>query len=175
MKRSTQAGIAVGLVAIATAFGVALINRRGADADLARTLALRSDSTALDLALRSRDRTQFVSAIERNDATTGPAPADRPSPPAPVRRQVRAAPAVTRAPARVASPVPTEVAEAEAAPMAAPQGESAPAPVETQTEAAPAPARTPDHYPAPRPTPTRKGGYWSTGDVIRNAPFPINP
>ena len=174
MKRSTQAGIAGGLVAIATAFGVAFINRQDADADLARTLALRSDSTALDLALRSRDRTQFVSAIERNDATAAPAPAERPSPPALVRRQARAAPAVASAPARVASPVPTEVAATETAPTAAPRNESAPAPAETAAEV-PAPARTPDHYPAPRPTPTRKGGYWSTGDVIRNAPFPINP
>ena len=171
MKRSTQAGIAGGLLAIATAFGVAAFNRRGTSVELERRLALRSDSTALDLALRARDRTQFVSAIERNDAETAPAPLSRPNPQAPVRRPLPVAPEVMRSPSRVAAPAVTEVAAAEPAP----QVESTPAPVETPAEAAPAPARTPDHYPAPRPTPTRKGGYWSTGDVIRNAPFPINP
>lgn len=174
MKRSTQAGIAGGLLAIATAFGVAVIQRQSASAELERRMALRSDSTALDLALRSRDRTQFVSAIERNDAAPEPAP--RPSTRAPVRRQVRASPAVIRSPARVTAPVATEVATAESAPAASPQAEAAPAPVDAPAEAAPVPSRTPDHFPAPRPTPTRRsGGYWSTGDVIRNAPFPINP
>ena len=172
MKRSTQAGIAGGLLAIATAFGVAVIQRQSAGAELERRMALRSDSTALDLALRSRDRTQFVSAIERNDAAPEPGP--RPSTRAPVRRQVRASPAVIRSPARVTAPVATEVATVESAAAASPQAEAAP--VDAPAEAAPVPSRTPDHFPAPRPTPTRRnGGYWSTGDVIRNAPFPINP
>jgi hypothetical protein len=60
-----------------------------------------------------------------------------------------------------------------------------PAPVQTAgTTTAKAPATTTtlprpesgNHYPSPARHPQpRRGGYPSTGDIIRNAPFPINP
>lgn len=173
MQRRTQIGIAGGLVFVATALGVAIVSRQSSAADLERRLALMSDSTALDLALQSRDRTQFVSAIERNDAETAPSP--EPDGKAAVRRPTRAAPVASPARARVAAPKTTEVASTETAPVASPSQDSEPAPIETPAQASPAPAPSADHIPAPRPTPSRKGGYWSTADVIRNAPFPINP
>jgi hypothetical protein len=40
---------------------------------------------------------------------------------------------------------------------------------------APAPQPTAAPSPTPTPTPQRKGGYATMGDIMRNAPFPINP
>lgn len=175
MKRSTQIGVTSGLVAVAAALGIAVVNRRATNAELERRLALASDSTALDLALQSRNRTRFVSALERNDAETAPAPSPARINRTTVRRPARAIPVESPTRARVAAPQAAEVATNETAPTSSPLPESAPAPIEATSEAAPAPAPSPDHIPAPRPTPSRKGGYWSTADVIRNAPFPINP
>ena len=63
-----------------------------------------------------------------------------------------------------------------------------PQPVVTDAAPAPQPAATPaptttrslpesgNHYPSPARHPQpRRGSYPSTGDIIRNAPFPINP
>lgn len=119
----------------------------------------------VQLAGASAPRLDVVSAGER---TQSPTPTPK-------------APAVSRAPsafkgthARVASvkhdtPVPAQpTARAEeVAPAAVPQVERAPEPV-------PAAAGRPE---APRPSTQRepRGGWRTPGQIIRNAPFPINP
>jgi hypothetical protein len=72
----------------------------------------------------------------------------------------------------------------------APQPDPQPVPVATTpspVQTASAPSQSPaantiprpesgNHYPSPAHHPQpRRGGYPSTGDIIRNAPFPINP
>ena len=115
-------------------------------ADLGRELdAATGDSMGL---APNRGGTQFVSAIEQTPGAVR-------TPNAPVRRAAAVAqpvqpPVPTTAPAQVAK-----------APVVAP----APVP------AAPTPAPTP----TPTPTPRRPGGYSTMGDIMRKAPFPINP
>ena len=117
--------------------------------------------SAVELAPRAGGQ-QVVSAIE--SAPVNPQP--RPSAPAPRRKSPTPQP-----------PAPTpEPVLAAAEPAEATVDAPAPAPVE-----APAPTRAEVPVVAPRPSapaPQRKapkGGWWSTGDVIRNAPFPVNP
>lgn len=111
-------------------------------------------STSLELAPRSAG-TNVVSAIEESpgavpakSAAKVRAPSNAPVAHKPVRR--------------------TSVAAATER-----QQEQASAPQETPA-ASTLPA-TPAPTPRPVPTPERRGGYKSIGDVIRNAPFPINP
>jgi hypothetical protein len=121
--------------------------------DLGRELdAATGDSIGL---LPNRGGTQFVSAIERTPGSVPAAtPAKRPTP----------APRAVVQP--VKAPVQTKRAEPEAEAVAvAPE---APAP-------AAQPAATPAPTPTPTPTPHRRGGYSTMGDIMRNAPFPINP
>ena len=113
-------------------------------------------------------RTQVVSAIELGSSTKA----------APERRVVRRA-ATPKAPSYAAAPAP---AKEEPAPAVVPTKEPEPAPsVQTLPEPTPAPAtasRRPEApMPMPLPTPRsgRHGGYKTVGEVIRNAPFPINP
>lgn len=129
--------------------------------DLQRDLDM-AGGTAVELAPRSGAQ-QVVSAIEATPAGQKPqavsrAPGPKPTP---------------RAPQQAAAPV---VAAADAAPTpeaTTPAPEPAPVPKAQSTDEAP--------VVAPRPTapqPQRKaprGGWWGTGDVIRNAPFPVNP
>jgi outer membrane biosynthesis protein TonB len=103
--------------------------------------------------LPNRGGTQFVSAIERT-------PGSKPAVSAPVKR-------------------PTPTPKAEKQPVEAPVKVKEP---QAEAEAvavvpAPAPAATaaPTPTPTPTPTPRRKGGYATMGDIMRNAPFPINP
>jgi cell division septation protein DedD len=110
-------------------------------------------STSLELAPRSAG-TNVVSAIEE---TPGAVPAKSA---AKVRAPSNAP--VAHKPVRRAS-----VAAATERPQ-----EQASAPQETAASQLPA---TPAPTPTPVPTPQRRGGYKSIGDVIRNAPFPINP
>jgi hypothetical protein len=123
--------------------------------DLEQDLAA-ARASSLELAPSGR-KTEVVSAVERLPAGTRAA-APRQAPPArstPARQTAaRSAPEprpapTSRAPARVAQAPDTAVT-------------------------APAPA------PAPRPQPVHTqqappGGYKSVGEVIRDAPFPINP
>lgn len=105
--------------------------------------------------LPNRGGTQFVSAIER---TPGSVPArtsvKQPTP------SPRAVQQPVKAPVQAKAPEP----QAEAIAVA-PQ---APAP-------AAQPAVTPAPTPTPTPTPHRRGGYSTMGDIMRKAPFPINP
>jgi hypothetical protein len=132
--------------------------------DLSRDLAA-ARSASVDLAPRSGNRTQVVSAEEQSARATLAAPRVAPRAPA--------GPAARSTVRRNAPPSPEASAVAEApAPQPAPVAE--PAAVEAApVDAAPAvtgPLRRPDSR-----NPEPPGGYRSVGDVIRNAPFPINP
>lgn len=174
MTRKQTFTIAGALLAIATVMGVALVARRPVvDDDLRRDLALASGASSLQLAPMAGTRTQVVSAIEQVESTPAPAPrargtasVRRPRPadrdPAPSREsEALPTPNVAQAPDREETPA-TESMVPEAA-------EPDPAP----TISPPTPG--PDHFPAPRGSVGRRGGGWTTADVIRNAPFPINP
>jgi hypothetical protein len=170
---------------LAAAFAAALLAVGACSAPVAEADdALRRDLDAAQATAAVADggttRTQFVSPLELGRAPEPAAPAA-----APVRTAARrtAAPAV-RAPAaravarrpapRPAAP-PAEVADARVA-----EREDATPPVAPPVAPAvdPAPAEpvvaAPSRRPAPTPEPRRRGG-WTTADVIRNAPFPINP
>jgi len=122
---------------------------------LQRDLQL-AGSSGLELAPRASG-TQVVSSIEE---TPGAVPAKST---ARVRTPSKAP--AQRNPVRAASNVPHTPPE--------PQPEQ-PKVAEQAPEVAPLPA-TPAPTPTPVPTPQRRGGYKSIGEVIRNAPFPINP
>lgn len=123
-----------------------------ASADLERDLAAARTS-AVQLAPRAGGM-QVVSAIERIPATPAPSPsakvarkAPRPvTPPQPVLEET------TADESTVGDKVVTVAAPIDSAPILSPR-----------------PTRL------PAPTPTRREPYWSTADVIRNAPFPVNP
>lgn len=133
--------------------------------DLKQDLARAGGSTSdVRLAGNSNGRVDVVSAAERtNGAVAAPkAPTVSKAPSA-----VHGRTAVVKS-ARKATP-----AAAEPSPRAA---EVAPAEVRTEV---PAPEPTPaqNRPRAPRPSTQREplGGWRSPGEVIRNAPFPINP
>ena len=136
------------LAGVAATVALAACGQGGsAPIDLGRELDVATgDSMGL---LPNRGATQFVSAIER---TPGWAPAATP-----VKQP-------TPSPRAIAQPVKTPVRT----------GNEGPA-VEAVVVAPKAPAATPAPTPTPTPTPHRRGGYKSVGEVIRNAPFPINP
>jgi hypothetical protein len=131
--------------------------------DLKQDLA-RAGASDVQFAGASAGRLDVVSAAERTNSAA----------PAPKAPNVSRAPSAlhgTRAPARSASRVTPVAAEpvqrAEVAPAEEPT--AAPAP-----EPAPAAQGRPQ---APRPSTQREppGGWRSTNEIIRRAPFPINP
>ena len=131
--------------------------------DLKQDLA-KAGGTDVQLAGTSNGRIDVVSAAERtNGAVAAPkAPTVSRAPSA-----VRGRTAVVKS-AKRAAPAP-----AEPAPRAA---EVAPAEVRT-AEPAPEPVPSQARPRAPQPSTQREppGGWRSPGEVIRNAPFPINP
>lgn len=176
--------------ALVAAVLVAACSGRGSTSDD----ALRRDLNAAGgdgLALAPRgSQTQVVSALELGkggtvNPTGVPARASAPPPaaaptPTPQRVAARAlAPRIItriRYVDRVVEPAPTpEVA-------AAPAPARASAPVASAPTSEPAPVGAPSpgsrHYPEPvdgRSHHDRQHRPWDMGDVIRNAPFPINP
>jgi len=153
LARSASAALVAVALAACGASGPAVASDLAQDLDAVR-------ATAVNLAPRADQRTLVVSAVEQ----TGAAPARvaatprRAAPQRAVARPRAAAPTVAAAPApRPAAPEPV------AAPAPAPR---APEPVIT------GPLR---REPVPAPTPEPPGGWRSTGEVIRNAPFPVNP
>ena len=148
-KKARAAGATVVLMGALAACG----RSSTANDTLKRDLEL-AGSTSLELAPRSAG-TQVVSPIEETPGAV------RANSTTKVRSQSKAAaaPKVTRqAPKVAAAPEP---ARDEASTAAQAQSPSLPA--------------TPAPTPTPVPTPQRRGGYKSVGDIIRNAPFPINP
>ena len=118
----------------------------------------------VQLAGLSSPRLDVVSAGERTQSNT-------PTPRAPSIARAPSAFHGTRSPVRsvkhdVPAPAPS-VARADVAPAEVPHVERAPEP-------APAAAGRPG---APRPSTQRepRGGWKTPGEIIRNAPFPINP
>ncbi len=106
-------------------------------------------------------RTDVISSIERAPGT----PAPRVNT---VTRRQASAPAVRRPQVRAPEAPPAPVDQAPVTSAAVPQAPSDPAtvPAPVPSVARPAPA------PAPAGPP---GGYKTEGEVIRDAPFPINP
>jgi hypothetical protein len=140
-----RVGVTIGIAALAGLAACGGGNATQATGDLQRDLQLASSQQALEL-LPNAPRTAVVSAIEQT-GTAEPAPA----------------PTKTRTP--VVRPKPRRVA---------PQARVVRAP-------SPAPGRQVER-PSPRPTfdanvisPAPPGGYKTMGEIIRNAPFPINP
>jgi len=150
VKRNGRAGLGVliGVVLMAACSR----SSTGNDA-LKRDLDL-AGSTSLELAPRASG-TQVVSAVEESPGAVPArstarvrAPAKSAAPRAPARQTA------ARTPER---PQPEPIREAE---------------LPSESSALPA---TPAPTPTPVPTPQRRGGYKSVGEIIRNAPFPINP
>lgn len=131
--------------------------------DLKQDLA-RAGGSDVQMAGSSNGRVEVISAAERTDgavaAPKSPAIARAPS-------AVRGRTAVVRSPRRV-SPAP-----AQPSPRAA---EVAPAEVYTE-EPSPEPMPSQARPRAPQPSTQREppGGWRTPGEIIRNAPFPINP
>ena len=160
MQRRLQ--LAAGLVAMIAA--AACQSKTSNDDALARELDSASGASAGLLPMSGG--TDVVSAIERQ-------PTAKKNPVAPQPKSTERT--------TVKAPQPTTTVAAQT-----PDPEPNPTPVQTAGTATP--TSTPNsgvvlprpesgnHYPSPAHHPQpRRGGYPSTGDIIRNAPFPINP
>ena len=126
--------------------------------DLEQDLA-RAGGANVQLAGSSANRVDVVSASERVESPT----------PAPKAKTVSRAPSVNRG-TRAIAPSPRRQAPAAAQP--APRAEQPR--VERQPEPQPVPQSRPQ-APVPSRQPEPRGGWRTPGEVIRNAPFPINP
>jgi outer membrane biosynthesis protein TonB len=132
--------------------------------DLEQDLA-KAGGANVQLAGSSANRIDIVSASERTESPT----------PAPKAPTVSRAPSANRGTKAVVRSARRETpAAAEPAPRA-----PEPAPVEQpRAEPVPEPVAVPQNRPqAPVPStqPEPRGGWRTPGEVIRNAPFPINP
>ncbi|HUQ45055.1 MAG TPA: hypothetical protein VM033_00305 [Gemmatimonadaceae bacterium] len=131
--------------------------------DLKQDIA-RAGGSDVQMAGSSNGRVDVVSAAERTNGAVA-------SPKSPT---VTRAPSAVRGRTAVArSPRPVSPAAAEPSPRAT---ETAPAQVYTE-EPAPAPVPAQSRPRAPQPSTQREppGGWRTPGQIIRNAPFPINP
>lgn len=152
---------ALSLIAFAAA--LAACGRDAGDTALASDLQRdleQARATSVELAPRAGGM-QVVSAIERVPPRTTPAP---------VERAPRRTPTPRPRPTPATAPVQADAevrGDAEAEVMA-------PAPVETPKRDEPI-VSSPRPRDVPAATPRPRGRIWTTGDVIRNAPFPINP
>jgi hypothetical protein len=131
--------------------------------DLEQDLA-KAGGANVQLAGSSTNRVDVVSASERVESPV----------PTPKAKSVSRAPSANRG---VRAPVKSARKEAPAAATPAPKAPE-PAPVEQpsivrEPEPTPAPQSRPQPFPARQPEP--RGGWKTPGEVIRNAPFPINP
>ena len=131
--------------------------------DLKQDLA-RVGGGDVQLAGASAPRVDVVSAAERTER-------ELPTPKAPSHVRVASANRGTRAAiptAHRATPAPAPVAAAErVTPAEAPRAEPAPEPVQAQQRPRQAPLPSTQREPA--------GGWKTPGQIIRGAPFPINP
>lgn len=131
--------------------------------DLKADLA-RAGAGDVQLAGSAGPRVDVVSAAERFDGAS-------PTPKAPSKARATSATRGTSATTR------SQRQEAPAAAQAAPQGQqSAPTEAPAATPApAPVPAQRRPQAPLPSTQKEPPGGWKTPGQVIRNAPFPINP
>ena len=162
----------------ATAAVLAAVTACGGGSAPTADEALRADLEAAQrAATRPAERTQFVSAVElgrteepRRAVPRATAPR-RPAPQARPTRAVAAAPVARPAPVAPAPARAREVAEVPAEATDAPEAAAVPSPAPDGPVVAAPSRRTQDAQEGPR----RRGRVWGMGDVIRNAPFPINP
>ena len=132
--------------------------------DLEQDLA-KAGGSSVQLAGNSANRVDVVSASERVESPT----------PAPKAKTVSRAPSVNRGTRAVA---PSPKRETPAAAQPAPKAEEQTPAEQPRVEPQPAPEHLPQSRPqAPVPSrqPEPRGGWRTPGEVIRNAPFPINP
>jgi outer membrane biosynthesis protein TonB len=170
------------LVAMSALSALAACGRQATMTDDLKHDLDQASTASVELAPRGQ-QTAVVSAIELGESAAPQAKATHVTP-------ARRAPERTKAPATThVKPVVQQVAVTPTKPEPQPVAEQ-PAPVQEAPAPTPAPAAPPViDAPAPSPMPSpstepgrsrhgrtgRGGGWWSTGDVIRNAPFPINP
>ena len=150
MTRHLRYAAALAALAIAAACGKP--TGSALSDDLQRDLD-QAGGSGIELAPSASARTQVVSAEEQ-----GRVERRRSAAPRPTSNAARAVP-VARTSSAPEPRVPT----------------SAPADPPTTVEAAPPPAPAGPRPQPNVPTQQRRGGYKSVGDVIRDAPFPINP
>ena len=130
--------------------------------DLEQDLA-KAGGANVQLAGNSTNRVDVVSASERVESPV----------PTPKAKTVSRAPNANRG---VRAPVKSARKEIPAAAAPAPRAPE-PAPIEprVEREPAPTPAQSRPQAPVPSRQPEPRGGWRTPGEVIRNAPFPINP
>ena len=167
MTHSIRTGARAALATALLVAGTLACGGKSSSAPLANDLLgdlEAAQSSSIELANGSTQRTQVVSAEELTGkaATRLPQSAPRVAPRAAPRAVARQA-TPSRAPAAAPTPSVPTVVEAPA-PIPPVVDADTLAPIEPR----PAPSR-------PAATPSRRGGYKSVGDVIRDAPFPINP
>jgi hypothetical protein len=119
----------------------------------------------VQLAGATAPKLEVVSAAERTDANV-------PAPRAPSAARVASANRGTKAPVRsvkhtAPAPAQPQPRAEEIAPRDGPRAEPAPEPVQSQ--------RRPEQAPLPSTQREPRGGWKTPGQIIRNAPFPINP
>jgi len=163
MTNSLRLSLGAVLLAVAAACSDSA-DQATVSSDLEQDLA-RAGGAGVELAGSSANRVDVVSAEERVETST----------PAPKARAVARAPSVNRG-TKAAAPSPRRQTPVAAQPT--PRAEE-PAPAEQpRVEPQPELERAPQTRPQPS-VPSRQpepaGGWRSPGEVIRNAPFPINP
>ncbi len=148
--------LSVGALLLATAAACSRSADRPAMSD-----DLREDLAKIGTA---QPKVEFVSAIERGESAV----------PAPRAKAIAKAPSANRG-ARAAvksvhqdtpAPAQTSVQADEVAPAAVPKAEPAPEPVQSQAR---------PRAPMPSTQQEPRGGWKTPAQIIRNAPFPINP
>jgi outer membrane biosynthesis protein TonB len=163
MKNSLRFSFGTLLVAAAVACSGSP-DRATVSTDLEQDLA-KAGGANVQLAGSSGNRVDIVSASERIESPT----------PAPKAKTVSRAPSVNRGTRAIApSPRREAPAAAQPAPKAPEQAPAEQPRVERQPEPEPIPQSRPQ-APVPSRQPEPRGGWKTPGEVIRNAPFPINP
>jgi hypothetical protein len=163
MRNSLRLSLGTLLVAAAVACSGSS-DQAAVNADLEQDLA-RAGGADVQLAGSSANRVEVVSASERVDSPV----------PAPKAKIVSRAPSVKRG-TRAVAPSPRR--ETPAAAQPAPRAEAQAPAEQPREEPQPELERMPQSRPqAPVPSrqPEPRGGWKTPGEVIRNAPFPINP
>jgi len=161
MRNSLRLSIGAVLVAAAAACS-GTPDHPSVSSDLEQDLA-KAGGSNVQLAGNSCNRIDVVSASERVESPT----------PAPKAKTVTRAPSVNRGTKAVApSPRRERPAAAQPAPKAEEQAPAEQPRVEREPE--PLPQSRPQ-APVPSRQPEPRGGWKTPGEVIRNAPFPINP
>lgn len=163
MRNSLRLSIGAVLVAAAAACSGSP-DHPTVSSDLEQDLA-KAGGSNVQLAANPGNRLDVVSASERVESPT----------PAPKAKTVSRAPSVNKG-TRAVAPSPKRETPAAAQPAPKPE-EQTPAEqprVERQPEPEPVPQSRPQ-APVPSRQPEPRGGWKTPGEVIRNAPFPINP